>query len=140
MSKKGLNLDAILNRDAKSGLPIKSNMKLRFSDLRRKKTIDEEVLDKIRNTIIAQGHIVIKKTIQNTDRSLGARISGELSYLFGLDNFKGSIQLRLSGIAGQSFGAFLTKGVELRLKGLANDYIGKSMSSGIISIRNSSKL
>ena len=106
--------------------------------MRRKKTIDEEVLDKIRNTIIAQGHIVIKKTIQNTDRSLGA-ISGELSYLFGLDNFKGSIQLRLSGVAGQSF-AFLTKGVELRLKGLANDYIGKSMSSGIISIRNSSKL
>ena len=97
-------------------------------------------MDKIRNTIIAQGHIVIKKTIQNTDRSLGARISGELSYLFGLNNFKGSIQLRLSGIAGQSFGAFLTKGVELRLKGLANDYIGKSMSSGIISIRNSSKL
>ena len=140
VSKKGLNLDAILNRDSKSGLPIKSNMKLRFSDLRRKKTIDEEVLDKIRNTIIAQGHIVIKKTIQNTDRSLGARISGELSYLFGLNNFKGSIQLRLSGVAGQSFGAFLTKGIELRLKGLANDYIGKSMSSGIISIRNSSKL
>ena len=60
MLAKKVKLDGILNRDAESGLPIKSNMKLRFSDLRRKKTIDEEVLDKIRNTIIAQGHIVIK--------------------------------------------------------------------------------
>ena len=60
--------------------------------------------------------------------------------LFGQNNFKGGIQLKLTGVAGQSFGAFLSKGMELRLKGLANDYIGKSMSSGIISIRNSNAL
>ena len=83
---------------------------------------------------------MFQKKIKNTDRSLGARISGELSYLFGQNNFKGGIQLKLTGVAGQSFGAFLSKGMELRLKGLANDYIGKSMSSGIISIRNSNAL
>ena len=138
--KRGLNLDRILNKGAKNGLPLKSNLKLRFSNLRRKKTIDEEVLDEIRSEIITQGHAVISRKIQNTDRSLGARISGELSYLFGHNNFKGSLQFKLTGVAGQSFGAFLSKGIELRLKGLANDYIGKSMSSGIISIRNSSKL
>ena len=116
-----------MNRDAESGLPIKSNMKLRFSDLRRKKLLTKKFWIKLEIQEFSQ-HIVIKNN-SNTDRALGARISGELSYLFGLNNFKGSIQLRLSGVAGQSFGAFLTKGIELRLKGLANDYIGKSMSS-----------
>jgi len=135
-----INLDGILNKASKVGLPLKSHFKLRFSNLRRKKTVDEEIIDHIRKEIITQSHVVVSKKIKNTDRSLGARISGELSYLFGQNNFKGGIQLKLAGVAGQSFGAFLSKGMELRLKGLANDYIGKSMSSGIISIRNSNAL
>ena len=44
------------------------------------------------------------------------------------------------GTAGQSFGAFLGKGVELRLKGIANDYVGKGMSSGLITIRMPNKI
>ena len=50
------------------------------------------------------------------------------------------IQCKLTGTAGQSFGAFLSNNIELRLKGLANDYVGKSMSSGIISVRMHEKL
>ena len=87
-----------------------------------------------------QGHAIIEQKIFNTDRAMGARLSGEISYLFGSENFKGKIQCKLTGTAGQSFGAFLSNNIELRLKGLANDYVGKSMSSGIISVRMHEKL
>ena len=106
-----------------------SHMKLRYSNLRREKTIDEEIIKEVRQEIITQGQAAVNREIQNTDRSIGARLSGELSYLFGHNNFRGNIQCRLNGTAGQSFGAFLSKGIELRLKGLANDYVAKSMSS-----------
>ena len=98
------------------------------------------MIEEMRQEIITQNYAVLNKKIRNTDRAIGARISGELSYLFGHNNFKGNIQLRLNGTAGQSFGAFLSKGIELRLKGLANDYIGKSMSAGLISIRMSKNI
>ena len=130
-----LNFDAILNKYAERGLPLKYDMKLRFSSSRRKRTIDEKILDEVRPDIVKNGHAVVYKKISNTDRTIGSRISGEIAFLFGKNNFKGSIQCRLTGTAGQSFGAFLTKGMELRLKGIANDYVGKGMSSGMISIR-----
>ena len=88
------------------------------------------MIEEMRQEIITQNYALNKK-IRNTDRFIGARISGELSYLFGHNNFKGNIQLRLNGTAGQSFGAFLSKGIELRLKGLANDYIGKACPQGL---------
>ena len=134
---KKIDLKGIINNHSKKGLPLTSHMKLRYSNLRREKTVDENIIEEIRQEIITQGQAAVSKEIQNTDRSIGARISGELSYLFGHNNFRGNIQCRLTGVAGQSFGAFLSKGIELRLKGLANDYVAKSMSAGIISIRMS---
>ena len=134
---KKIDLSGIINYHSKKGLPLTSHMKLRYSNLRREKTIDEEIIKEVRQEIITQGQAAVNKEIQNTDRSIGARLSGELSYLFGHNNFRGNIQCRLNGAAGQSFGAFLSKGIELRLKGLANDYVAKSMSSGTISIRMS---
>jgi len=137
---KKIDLKGIINNHSKKGLPLTSHMKLRYSNLRREKTVDENIIEEIRQEIITQGQAAVSKEIQNTDRSIGARISGELSYLFGHNNFRGNIQCRLTGVAGQSFGAFLSKGIELRLKGLANDYVAKSMSAGIISIRMSRAL
>ena len=134
---KKIDLKRIINNHSKKGLPLTSHMKLRYSNLRREKTVDEKIMKEIRQEIITQGQAAVSKGIQNTDRAIGARISGELSYLFGHNNFRGNIQCRLTGVAGQSFGAFLSKGIELRLKGLANDYVAKSMSAGIISIRMS---
>ena len=140
IKKRNISLEGLINENTKKGLPLKSHMKLRFSNLRREKSIDEIMIEEMRQEIITQNYAVLNKKIRNTDRAIGARISGELSYLFGHNNFKGNIQLRLNGTAGQSFGAFLSKGIELRLKGLANDYIGKSMSAGLISIRMSKNI
>ncbi len=137
---RNIDLDLILNKKNKLGLPLEYDVKINYTDARKKKSIDEQVLEEIRSEILTHGHAVIYKNISNTDRSIGARISGEISFLFGKNNFKGSVQCRLFGTAGQSFGAFLGKGVELRLKGIANDYVGKGMSSGLITIRMPNKI
>ncbi|HEX9644605.1 MAG TPA: glutamate synthase large subunit [Acidimicrobiia bacterium] len=73
--------------------------------------------------------------VQNTDRAVGTRLSGEIAELRGEAGLpEGTISVRLSGTAGQSFGAFLHKGVAMRLVGTANDYVGKGMGGGLIAI------
>lgn len=69
--------------------------------------------------------------IINRNRTVGCMLSGEIVRRHGPEGLpEGSIHLRLSGSAGQSFGAFLTKGVELELHGECNDYVGKGLSGG----------
>ena len=103
--ERNIDLDGILNTRTKKGLPLQSEMKIRFSNYRREKTLDEKIIDEIRQDIVMQGHAIIEQKIFNTDRAMGARLSGDISYLFGSENFKGKIQCKLTGTAGQSFGA-----------------------------------
>lgn len=135
IKSRGFNYDVILNPNAKNGLPLDSELKINYTSRRKKKTVDEEIIDEARSEILTNGHAVVYKDINNTDRSIGTRLSGELGFIYGKNNFKGSLQVRLFGTAGQSFGAFLNKGIELRLKGIANDYVGKGMCAGLITIR-----
>jgi glutamate synthase (NADPH) large chain len=73
--------------------------------------------------------------ISNRDRSIGARVSGEIARRFGADGAPALTQLRFQGAAGQSFGAWNAKGLQLELTGEANDYVGKGMAGGRIVIR-----
>jgi glutamate synthase (ferredoxin) len=73
--------------------------------------------------------------ITTWDRAVGARLGGEIGRRFGVDPPPGRIRARFTGSAGQSFGAFLSAGVELQLAGEANDYVGKGMGGGRIAIR-----
>ena len=70
--------------------------------------------------------------ICNRDRAVGARLGGAIGRRFGTQTPPGRIRARFEGSAGQSFGAFLTAGVELVLTGEANDYVGKGMGGGRI--------
>ena len=73
--------------------------------------------------------------IENTDRTVGARLSGEIAALYGDDGLpEDTIKIRLNGTAGQSFGAWLINGVTLDLRGPANDYVAKGMAGGVISV------
>jgi len=72
--------------------------------------------------------------IKNTDRSVCAKISGEIAELYGNNGFKGKLNLNFHGHAGQSFGAFLLKGMNIKLVGEANDYVCKGMNGGILTI------
>ena len=73
--------------------------------------------------------------IGNGDRTVGARLGGQIGKEFGLGAPPGRVRARFEGVAGQSFGAFLAAGVELDLTGEANDYVGKAMSGGRIVVR-----
>ena len=73
--------------------------------------------------------------ISNEDRSIGARISGEITLRkLSKEILKYPSTINLTGAAGQSFGAFLTDGINLKLTGSANDYVGKGMGGGSITI------
>ncbi len=91
---------------------------------------DPEVLAAI------EGHGTLARTqaIVNTDRSVGARIAGEIAARHGNRGFQGRLALTFEGAAGQSFGAFLLQGMDVRLVGEANDYVGKGINSGRITL------
>ena len=77
----------------------------------------------------------LARDIRNADRSVGAGLSGEIVSRFGADGLPdGSVQVDFRGVAGQSFGAFLARGVTFALRGEANDYVGKGLSGGVIAI------
>jgi len=103
--------------------------------VRKFPSFDEKILESIHKELLTHGQAVIRDRVSNRDRAIGTRLAGEIAFLFGEGQFNGTLQYRLRGVAGQSFGAFLTHGIELRLKGLANDYVGKGMSGGLITIR-----
>jgi glutamate synthase (NADPH) large chain len=74
--------------------------------------------------------------IKNTDRTVGAMLSGEIAMRYGHEGLPpDTIVGRFAGTAGQSFGAFLVRGVTFELDGDANDYLGKGLSGGRIVVR-----
>jgi glutamate synthase (ferredoxin) len=81
------------------------------------------------------GEVERSYTISNEDRTVGAALGGRVAREFGERAPPGKARLHFLGSAGQSFGAFLTHGIELELVGEANDYVGKSMGGGRIVIR-----
>jgi len=77
--------------------------------------------------------IEIKSKIKNTDRAVGAMLSGEIAKRYGQVGLPNdTIKAYFTGSAGQSFGAFLSKGVFFKLEGETNDYLGKGLSGGKI--------
>ena len=77
--------------------------------------------------------VKLERTIRNVDRTVGAMLSGEIARRHGHDGLpEDTIQVRFDGTAGQSFGAFLSRGVSFDLYGDANDYVGKGLSGGRI--------
>ena len=72
--------------------------------------------------------------ITNEDRAIGTQLTGEVLRRMGRSQMIAPLDYRFVGVAGQSFGAFLTSGISLRLEGEANDYVGKGLSGGRIAI------
>ena len=85
--------------------------------------------------VLTGGEVRLNYPIENADRSVGARLGGALAREFGASAPAGSASVTFTGSAGQSFGAFLTDGIEFVLIGEANDYVGKGMGGGRIIVR-----
>ncbi|HEU5401161.1 MAG TPA: glutamate synthase large subunit, partial [Terriglobales bacterium] len=93
--------------------------------------LDHEVIEKVKTAIETREPIEIAMPIRNVHRAVGAMLSGEIARRYGSEGLPDdTITLRFRGSAGQSFGAFLAKGVTVELEGDANDYVGKGLSGG----------
>src|SRR5690606_6577031 len=98
--------------------------------------LDDEILNEVLGNIDSRKPVSLSYPIRNTDRTVGARISGVIADRYGDTGLPyGTLDLTFTGSAGQSFGAFLARGVRLHLTGEANDYVAKSMGGGEITIR-----
>ena len=91
---------------------------------------DAELMAAIEN----HGQLARTLPIINTDRSVCARLGGEIAARHGNTGFQGQLDLTYEGAAGQSFGAFTVQGMNVRLVGEANDYVGKGINGGRITV------
>jgi glutamate synthase (ferredoxin) len=82
-----------------------------------------------------KGLIELAYSIRTGDRTVGARLGGDIGERFARERPPGKVHARFTGAAGQSFGAFLADGIVLELDGVANDYVGKGMGGGRIVIK-----
>ncbi|MCI2136074.1 MAG: glutamate synthase-related protein, partial [Bacteroidales bacterium] len=97
--------------------------------------LDKKIIQASQKAIDDQEQVNLDFLIKNTDRAVGAMLSGVIAGRYGAAGLPANtINIRLTGSAGQSFGAFLMKGVSFSLEGEANDYFGKGLSGGSISI------
>ncbi len=96
----------------------------------------ERMVGEILPVIEAKSGGTFAFTLTNRDRSIGARLSGEIARRWGNQGMVAApVRLKLTGVAGQSFGAWNAGGLELLLEGDANDYVGKGMAGGKIVLR-----
>jgi glutamate synthase (NADPH/NADH) large chain len=96
---------------------------------------DHELIARSREAIESGHRVQLSSLIRNSDRAFGSMLSGELARQRKQPLPDDTIIIRAAGSAGQSFGAFATRGVTLNLEGDANDYVGKGLSGGIITVR-----
>ena len=99
------------------------------------KVMDVDLINKLKDAIENKNEMSLDKVIKNTDRAVGAMLSGTVAKKWGGEGLPDhTINVKFRGSAGQSFGAFLEKGIDFTLEGEANDYLGKGLCGGIISV------
>jgi glutamate synthase (NADPH) large chain len=95
--------------------------------------LDYELIKQAQHAIDHQTPVVFKLPIKNVHRTVGAMLSGQIARKYGSAGLPDdTIHFEFKGSAGQSFGAFLARGVTLELEGDANDYVGKGLSGGCL--------
>lgn len=97
--------------------------------------LDQAIIKAAAEAIDNQKEVSLEYAIANTDRSVGAMLSGAVASKYGQNGLPDeTINIKFKGSAGQSFGAFLTHGINFKLEGEANDYLGKALSGGRIAV------
>ena len=97
--------------------------------------LDQQIIKAAAPALDMQKEVSLEYAIANTDRSVGAMLSGTVVAKYGHKGLPDeTINIKFKGSAGQSFGAFLPAGVNFKLEGEANDYLGKALSGGRIAV------
>src|SRR5262249_49804215 len=98
--------------------------------------IDRKLIAQAKPALDYGRRVKLTSPITNTDRTTGAMLSGEIAKRYGHEGLPhDTIAVKFTGTAGQSFGAFLARGVSFELQGDANDYVGKGLSGGRLVVR-----
>ena len=131
---KGINLSKILYKpDVHKNVSLKNNSKQNHN---LEKVIDFKILSEAKLAIEKGVKMSLSYKIQNTDRTVGAILSNEISKLYGAKGLPNdTLKLNFKGAAGQSFGAFSTKGLTMKISGNTNDYFGKGLSGAKIIVK-----
>ncbi len=119
--------------DAPEGVKI---FKCEAQDHKIHDILDRRLIAESQPALDRGAPVRIVTTIKNTDRAAGAMLSGEIAKRYGHAGLPhDTIHVKLTGTAGQSFGAWLARGITLELEGEGNDYVGKGLSGGRIIVR-----
>ena len=95
------------------------------------KALDNKLIEKCKNAIESGEKVRLNSDIVNTNRTVGTMLSNEVAKVWEENNLpEDTIDINFKGSAGQSFAAWLVKGITFRLEGDANDYVGKGLSGG----------
>ena len=131
---QGLDLSPILSGPDFSGSEPRKWARAQEHEL--DKHFDNELIRRSQSVLKHGGKISIDLPIRNTERAVGTMLGNQVTLRHGENGLPaGSIEVTLTGSAGQSFGAFLPSGITLRLEGESNDYVGKGLSGGQIIVR-----
>jgi glutamate synthase (NADPH/NADH) large chain len=131
---KGLDFSKLFTKPpAEKGTAI---YKCEEQDHKIKDILDRKLITEAQAALDRGAPVRLQAVIRNTDRACGGMLSGEVAKRFGHEGLPDdTIHVRFTGTAGQSFGAWLARGVTFELDGDANDYVGKGLSGGRLVIR-----
>ena len=131
---KGIDLSRILYQPSpKPGVAIHN---CETQDHHLDKALDQTLIAESAEALESGRPVRLSHSVRNVNRTVGAMLSGEVAKRYGHAGLpEDTIAVTLTGTAGQSFGAFLARGVSLHLTGDANDYVGKGLSGGRVVVR-----
>ena len=131
---QGIDLSKLLHQvPLKPGAPLHHTSE---QDHGLQHALDVELIDACAPAIERGEPVVLERRVRNVNRTVGAMLSGRIAEKYGHAGLKlETVRINFTGVAGQSFGAWLAHGVTLDLVGDANDYVGKGLSGGRLIVR-----
>jgi glutamate synthase (ferredoxin) len=135
---EGIDLSQILYQtDNYNNVPV-YNTEKQHHELEN--ALDYKIVLDAHPAIYRKERMELSYKVSNTDRTVGAILSNEISKIYGANGLpENTLLINFTGSAGQSFGAFATKGITLKLTGNSNDYLGKSLSGAKIIVKKPEK-
>ncbi len=130
----GIDLTPILHQvDVPSGTKFYNTQKQQHDV---DKSIEFDIIAKANPSLFRKEKLTLDFPIKNTDRAIGAILSNEISKVYGAQGLPiNTLKINFTGSAGQSFGAFATRGLTLIVNGNTNDYLGKGLSGAKLVIK-----
>jgi glutamate synthase domain-containing protein 2/glutamate synthase domain-containing protein 3 len=130
---RGVDLSAILYNGELPDDKPRRHSELQEHGLDR--SLDNELIEKCMPALERGEQVRFEQPVLNTHRTVGGMLSGELARRYGNDGLPdGTVRIDMHGVGGQSFGAWLAKGLTFTLEGTTNDYVGKGLSGGRLAV------